>query len=148
MATHTYRTDLSWSGATDDYETYSRAHDVSMSGTDVKISADVAFRGDPALPNPEQLVVAAASSCQLLSFLAVAARSKVRVVSYTDTAEGIMPESERPIRITSIVLRPHVVVEGTTIERVERLLEKAHRECYIANSLTTEVTLEPTIEVR
>ena len=148
MTTHTYRTPLTWSGSTADYDTYDRQHQVVVGDVPLTLSADPAFRGDPALPNPEQLLVAAASSCQLLSFLAVAARSGVEVLEYADDAVGLMPESERPMRITEILLRPRVVARGATVERVERLLHKAHEQCFIAQSLTSDVTLEPTIEVR
>lgn len=139
---------LHWAGRTEDYDSYSRQHDVTISETTVAVSADPAFRGDGTLPNPEQLLVAAASSCQLLSFLAVAARAGVQVLEYQDEAEGVMPDDQRPLRLTSIVLRPRIVVQGATVERVERLLHKAHQQCYIANSLTTDVTLEAVIEVR
>lgn len=148
MTTHRYASTLHWAGLTRDYDSYGRQHDITMSGTTVVASADAAFRGDGTLPNPEQLVVAAASSCQLLSFLAVAALAGVRVLEYYDEAEGVMPDDQRPLRLTSITLRPRIVVEGVTAERVERLLHTAHRQCYIANSLTTEVIIEPIIEVR
>lgn len=148
MTTHTYTSTVDWAGRTDGYASYSRRHDVAMSGTTVAVSADAAFRGDRSLPNPEQMVVAAASSCQLLSFLAVAALAGVHVLEYQDDAEGIMPSDAKPLRLTSIVLRPRIVVEGATAERVEELLREAHEQCYIAHSLTTDVTLEPTIEVR
>lgn len=147
MATHAYRSSLSWSGSTADYDSYDRRHELTLGPVSLAVSADVAFRGDPDLPNPEQLLVAAASSCQLLSFLAVASRSRVEVVRYSDDAEGVMPESEVPMRVTSIVLRPRVVVRGGSVQRVERLLHKAHEHCYIANSLTSEIVLEPSVEV-
>lgn len=147
MTTHTYRTSLSWAGGTSSYEAYDRAHAVRLGPVDLQVSADPAFRGDPALPNPEQLLLAAASSCQLLSFLAVAARARVEVLRYEDTAEAVMPEDDRPVRITRIVLRPHVVVRSATPERVLRLMEVAHRECFIANSLTSEIVVESTVEV-
>lgn len=148
MTIHTYASALHWVGRTRDYDSYSRQHDLTVSETTVVASADSAFRGDGTLPNPEQLVVAAASSCQLLSFLAVAALAGVEVLEYHDDAEGVMPDDQRPLRLTSIVLRPRIVVQSATAERVERLLYKAHEQCYIANSLTTDVTLEPAIEVR
>lgn len=147
MTTHTYDSTLEWSGRTQDYDTYPRRHDLTVAGRTLELSADAAFRGDPALPNPEQLVVAAASSCQLLSFLAVAARSGVEVLDYRDDARGEMPTDVHPMRLTRIVLRPRVRVTGTTVERVERLLRKAHEQCYIANSLSTDVALEPVVEV-
>jgi organic hydroperoxide reductase OsmC/OhrA len=105
-----------------------------------------AFRGDPTLLNPEQLLVAAASSCQLLAFLGRAARSGIDVVSYEDEALGIMPKTSRPQRVTGITLRPRVTVAaGTPVETVQRLLREAHDGCYIANSVTAEITLEATV---
>jgi organic hydroperoxide reductase OsmC/OhrA len=110
------------------------------------LSADPHFRGDPDLPNPEQLLVLAASSCQLLSFLAVAARAGVDVVGYEDDAVGEMPDDVAPQRFTRITLRPRVTVAGELDEaKMHELLRRAHDECYIANSLTTEVVLEPVI---
>ncbi len=147
MTTHTYRTTLAWSGSTSSYEGYDRTHDVSLGPAALRVSADAAFRGDPSLANPEAMLVAAASSCQLLSFLSEAARAGVEVIDYDDEAEGRMPEAERPIRITEIVLRPRVVARGGSREEIERLLHRAHDRCYIANSLTSTVTLEPTVEL-
>ena len=116
------------------------------------ISADPAFRGDASRMNPEQLLVMAAASCQLLSFLAVAARARLDVVSYEDEATAEMPEADKPVRIVSIRLRPRIVLAGGGAQgseaRVRQLVEIAHRECYIANSLKTEISVEPVIEWR
>jgi organic hydroperoxide reductase OsmC/OhrA len=110
-------------------------------------AADPAFLGNPALLNPEQLLVMAVASCQLLSFLAVAARARVDVIGYTDDADGVMPEDDPPARITTIALRPVIRVRpGPSVDKLERLVELAHRECYIANSLRTTVTVAPRFE--
>jgi organic hydroperoxide reductase OsmC/OhrA len=91
-------------------------------------------------------MVMAASSCQLLSFLAVASRARIEVVAYEDEATGEMPEGERPVRLTRVLLRPRITVGAPVAEeRVQHLVEVAHRECYIANSLHTEVVVEATI---
>ena len=112
----------------------------------VTMSADPAFGGDPSLLNPEQLLILAAASCQLLSFLAVAARARIDVIGYEDHAEGVMPDDEHPMRVTRIDLRPRITVAGdVSEERVRHLVEVAHRECYIANSLSTEVVVTPTM---
>ena len=147
MITHTYTSALRWAGRTVDYDSYSRRHHVTIAGTTTTLSAAAAFHGDGDVPNPEQLLVAAASSCQLLSFLAVAAHAGVDVLEYLDDAEGIMPDDARPVRLTTIILRPKIVARGATCSEIERLLRKAHRQCYIANSLTAAVTLEPEISV-
>jgi organic hydroperoxide reductase OsmC/OhrA len=146
---HTYRTLLSWSGSTGaGYEAYDRTHRVELppGAPALTLSADTAFRGSDGLTNPEQLLLAAASSCQMLSFLAIAARSGIDVLDYADEAEAVMPEDDRPVRITRITLRPRIVVAaGTDSERALRIVDKAHRECYIANSLRSEIVIEPTI---
>lgn len=146
---HRYRTSLAWAGSTGaGYEAYDRTHEVVAHpvAEPLVISADPAFRGDPAHRNPEQLVVLAASSCQLLAFLAVAARARIDVVGYEDEATAEMPEGDAPVRLTQIVLRPVITVRSVdgrpTAERVRRLAAVAHRECYIANSLRTEVVVE------
>jgi organic hydroperoxide reductase OsmC/OhrA len=148
---HTYLARVEWSGSTGaGYRAYPRAHTAwtppATEGID--LSADPHFRGDADLPNPEQLLVLAASSCQLLSFLAVAARGGVDVVGYEDDAMGEMPDDLLPQRITRIVLRPRVTVSrGADRAVVERMLHEAHEQCYIASSLTTDVVVEPTIAV-
>lgn len=111
-------------------------------------SSDGAFGGDPGLPNPEQLLVAAASSCQMLSFLSVAARARIDVVDYRDEAVGEMPADGRPMWVTRIVLRPHITLGGAPAPRakVERLVEVAHRECFVAQTLRSEIVLQPTFD--
>lgn len=147
--THRYAATCSWHGSTaDGYEDYPRAHTATAAPADASLdlSADPAFRGDPVQINPEQLLVIAASSCQLLSFLAVAARARIDVVSYHDDATGEMPDGRYPW-VERITLRPRVTFRGAVKdERVLHLLELAHQECYIANSLKTEITLEPQLE--
>ena len=151
MAVHRYRVSCAWTGSTGaGYEAYGRTHEVKMagSGEQLAVSADPAFLGDPARVNPEVLLVAAAASCQLLSFLAVAARSRVDVVSYEDDAEASMPEDDRPVRITEIVLRPRITVRAPATERRARhLVEVAHRECYIAHSLNSKISVVPEITI-
>jgi organic hydroperoxide reductase OsmC/OhrA len=152
---HRYRASATWAGSTAaGYDGYDRAHDarVEPADLDLALSSDPAFRGDPTRANPEQLLLLAASSCQLLSFLTVAARARLDVVSYTDDASAVMPEDDRPVRITAITLRPSVELRvpddadrDTLVGRVRHLMDVAHRECFIANSLTSEMTIEPTI---
>ncbi|MGI8881851.1 MAG: OsmC family protein [Jatrophihabitans sp.] len=152
--THVFRSRVSWGGSTGvGYDHYDRAHRAevldpdgrpvvpTLDGAGLRLSADPAFRGNAGLLNTEQLLVVATSSCQLLSFLAVAARARVDVVEYIDEAVGEMPED----RLTVIRLSPVITLTGSTAdERLDHLVEVAHRECYIANSLSTEVLAVPT----
>jgi organic hydroperoxide reductase OsmC/OhrA len=148
--THRYTTTCEWAGSTAaGYEAYDRTHAATAPPAQdaLRLSADPAFRGDPGLLNPEALLVLAASSCQLLSFLAVAAAARIDVVAYRDDAEGVMSEDDRPMRITRVTLRPVITVRGDADDgRLRHLCEVAHRECYIANTVTTEIVIEPVFD--
>jgi organic hydroperoxide reductase OsmC/OhrA len=149
---HLYRATCSWSGSTAaGYAAYLRAHRVSAAPAThvLEMSNDPSLGGDAALLDPEQLVLAAASSCQLLSFLAIAARARIDVRDYRDHAAARMSHDDGPARIASITLRPAITVSsGPGVSRVERLVRLAHDECYVANSLSTPVTVQPTITFR
>jgi organic hydroperoxide reductase OsmC/OhrA len=147
---HSYTTTCAWSGSTaEGYDLYTRTHRATAppATAALDLTSDPVFRGDPALVNPEQLLVLAASSCQLLSFLAVAARARIDVVDYADEATGVMPEDPKPLRITRIELRPRITVRSEVPDnRLRHLCEVAHNECFIANSVTTEIVVTPTFE--
>ena len=148
---HEYRCQLTWSGSMHGgFEAYDRGHRVVCppSRDELRLSADAAFHGNPERVSPEQLLLVAASSCQMLSFLALAARARLKVVAYTDEAESVMPEDDKPMRITSITLRPTIIVAGEVNEqRVRDLVERAHQLCFIANSLKSVITVEPLIQL-
>jgi organic hydroperoxide reductase OsmC/OhrA len=147
--THRYTAHTLWTGDTGlGWDHYDRAHQAQAPPATQPLTMTTGeSKGDPAQLNPEQLVVMAASSCQLLWFLHVAAKARVEVIEYEDEADAEMPEDERPVRLTRITLRPRIVVRpGPTVERVEHLVHVAHEECYIANSLNTDVLVEPKIE--
>ena len=146
--THRYQARCTWTGSTGTgYEVYDRRHlgEAPPATAALELASDPVFRGDPSRLNPEQLVVLAASSCQLLSFLAVAARARIDVVAYEDDAQGEMPEAPGPMSLARIVLRPRITLAGPVDEaRLRHLVEVAHRQCYIANSLKTAVEVEAT----
>jgi organic hydroperoxide reductase OsmC/OhrA len=153
---HRYRCRVRWSGSTGaGYDHYNRDHVIevltadgelitpAVDGTGVRMSGDAAFGGNGALLNPEQQLVIAAASCQMLSFLAVAARARLDVVEYMDDAIGEMPDADG--WITTIRLSPVVTVNGEMAEdRLRHWTEVGHRECYIANSVRTDIRVTPT----
>jgi organic hydroperoxide reductase OsmC/OhrA len=144
---HRYQAQLRWTGSTGaGWAEYDRAHTALAPPAEQEMGLTTGEeQGDPRLLNPEQLVVIAASSCQMLWFLHLAAKARIDVVAYDDDAGGEMPED----RLTTITLRPRIEVAGeVNEERVQRFVEKAHELCNIANSLKTEVTVEPSIERR
>ncbi len=151
--THDYHARLTWTGAaqgaTASYEGYSREYAVAIDGKPtLRGSADAQFRGDAALHNPEDLLVAALSSCHLLSYLALAARHGVHVVAYEDDASGTMRFEGGGGHFTEVVLRPRVTVtEGTDEALVARLHDVAHEQCFIAASMNFPVRHEATTVV-
>ena len=132
----------SWTGSTaEGWERYDRAHTARAEPAKQELTVTTAEKlGNPDQLNPEQLLLMAASSCQLLWFLHRAATARIDVVRYEDSCAAEMPED----RITRVVLRPEIEVAGeVSEERVLKLCEQAHRHCNIANSLSCPVELEP-----
>ncbi|MHC3425107.1 MULTISPECIES: OsmC family protein [unclassified Streptomyces] len=148
-APHAYLALLQWQGSTaTGIRGYSRTHTALAppAAQRLALSADPAFRGDPELLNPEQLLLTAASSCQLLSFLGEAARAGVEVLAYEDEASARL-DPERG-RLDAIRLAVTVrVAPGTDPEAVRELVARAHRACYVANSLAVPVEVVTEVEV-
>ena len=130
--------------------TYSREHTWSFDGGKV-ISASPAPSSvpvpysNPADVDPEEAFVASISSCHMLTYLYLAYRSGFDVVSYEDEAVGFMQENERGIPwVSSIVFRPRILYcgeEKPSRDEENRLHRRAHEECYIANSVKTEISV-------
>jgi len=149
--THDYRLHLAWTGAahgpTTSYQAYSREYRIEIDGKPaLRGTADPMFRGDAALHNPEDLLVAALSSCHLLSYLALAARAGVHVVDYEDDASGTMAFEGGGGHFTEVVLRPRVTIApGADAALAEALHREAHATCFIASSVNFAVRHEPEI---
>src|SRR6478609_6601734 len=148
---HHFDCRLVWSGAakggTAHYEEYSREARVEIDGKPpLEVSAAPAFRGDPTLHNPEDLLVAALSACHFLSYAALCARSGIVVVAYEDRAQGTMDRQGGKMRFTEVVLRPRVTIAaGGDAAKAHALHERAHAICFIASSVNFEVRHEPVI---
>lgn len=125
---------------------YSRSHEWHLAGGQtLRASAAPDYAGDPDHTNPEEALVAAVSSCHMLTFLAIAAKRGFTVVSYTDRASGALGKNaEGRLAVTEVVLRPKIAFEGKApaTEELAKLHDAAHRNCFIGNSLTTAVRVE------
>ena len=144
-----HKVTVEWKRETDSfsYESYNRDHVwVFEGGVRVPASAAPAYRGNPANVNPEEALVAALSSCHMMTFLAVAARKQFAIDRYSDHAVGFLEKNEKgKLAITRVILRPRVAFgdqNHPTPEQITSLHERAHSECFIANSVTTKVTVE------
>src|SRR5438046_1466307 len=143
---------LTWQRHTPDfnYKTYDRTHTIKFSGgTQLQATAAPEYLGNPELTNPEELLIAALSSCHMLSFLAIAAYQGFTVDNYHDAAIGTLAKNDRSkMAITQIVLKPQVQFSGAKIPDVDtlnKLHDKAHDSCFIANSLNVNVIIEKAI---
>jgi len=126
------------------YEAYTRNHAISFKNGQetVTVSASPAYKGDGSKADPEDLLVAALSSCHMLSFLAIAAKKKLTVHSYQDDAVGFLENDNGKLWITRVILRPQIVIDADadTLAHIHHL---AHEACFIANSVKTQVSVEP-----
>jgi len=132
------------------YKNYSRDHVWRFeNGVEVPGSAAPAYLGNPQRVDPEAAFVAALSSCHMLTFLAVACNRGFVVDRYDDTAVGHLEKNASgKLAITRVDLHPQISYSGSkqpTQSDIEWLHDKAHKECFIANSVTTTVAVLPAV---
>jgi len=149
---HEYRMHLQWEGnrgeGTSNYGGYDRLFRIRMDGKpDLLGSADPAFRGDSSKHNPEDLLLAALSSCHLLSYLALCARRGITVLEYRDEAHGVMVVTPKGGgRFTSVTLHPQVIIRGKEQQALAlELHTQAHADCFIAASCNFPVENHPEV---
>ena len=144
MSEHRIALDWKLGDAAFTYEAYPRNHSIRFKdGQEIlTASASPTYRGDGAKADPEDLLVAALSSCHMLSFLAIAAKKKLTVISYQDDAVGFLENEGGKLWISRVVLRPRVEMNADA-ETLMQIHHMAHEACFIANSVRTEVAVEP-----
>jgi len=117
-----------------------RAHTIELAAEALAASSAPDFGGDSKRADPEELFVASLSSCHMLWFLALARAEKIRVAAYEDEAEGSLDGT----RFIRVVLRPRVAFDGEVDgEKLDSLHHRAHERCFIANSVSCPVEIEP-----
>lgn len=128
------------------YLAYPRNHDIAFkNGAErLTVSAAAAYLGDAGKSDPEDLLVASLSSCHMLSFLAIAAKRKLTVLSYEDDAVGFLEDDGGTLWVTRVILRPYVAFERDPgAETLAEMHHLAHEACFIANSVKTDIRVEP-----
>lgn len=127
------------------YESYNRSHDWHFeNGLKVEASSAPAFLGTADRVDPEEAFVAALSSCHMLTFLAICARKRITVDSYLDSATGYLAKNaEGKLAMTKVVLSPKITYAGEPPgeETIEKIHAQSHHECFIANSVKTEIVM-------
>jgi organic hydroperoxide reductase OsmC/OhrA len=147
-----HRATVTWQRTSQDfsYEGYNREHDWTFDGgIQVRASAAPTYRGKPEYVDPEEALVAALSSCHMLTFLAIAARRRFVVDTYEDDAIGHLDRNAAgKLAVTRVTLSPRIRFGGDnrpTADELAKLHALAHEECFIANSVLTEVTVKPIV---
>ncbi|MDZ4370269.1 MAG: OsmC family protein [Phenylobacterium sp.] len=148
----TYRATIEWAlqESSEDFlkGRYGRAHTIRFAEHVVPATASRHVVGKWAAPgavDPEEMFVAALSNCHMLTFLHRARLAGFTVVRYRDAAEGVMEKIEGDrMAVTRVTLHPEITYEGRrpTAEESAHLHHEAHEECFIANSVKTEVVVE------
>jgi organic hydroperoxide reductase OsmC/OhrA len=143
-----HKAKIIWKRTTKDfgYETYNRDHRLEFEGgQSLRASAAPEYHGAADCVDPEEALVAAAASCHMLTFLALAARKKIVVDSYTDDPVGTLEQNtDGKMAVTKIALHPRITFASGTIlsdEEIHTLHTKTHQHCFIANSISSKITV-------
>lgn len=150
MSVHSARVSWARRGAEFQLKTYSRDHEAAFDGG---VTIPMSAAAGPAVPpgtvsaatvDPEELTVAAVSSCHMLFFLALAAKRGLVIEAYDDEPVGVLESKDGATSLTKITLRPRVSWGGGAPDAgiVSELHEGAHKRCYIANSLKSEIVID------
>ena len=131
------------------YDTYNRAFKYRFKDGDLALpgSSAPAFKGDADRVDPEEAFVASLSACHMLTFLAICARKRLTVDAYEDDASGVLEKNAGgKLWLSRVTLRPRVRFAGNTpvdSDLLGELHHQSHGECFIANSVNTEISVEP-----
>lgn len=144
-----HRASISWKRDSEDfdYDSFSRDHLWNLAtGAEIQASSAPEYKGTRGRVDPEKALVAAMASCHMLTFLAIASKRRIPVTSYEDSAVGYLEKNlDGKAAVTRATLSPRVTFDpGTEVsnEELARLHDSAHRNCFIANSVRTEITVD------
>lgn len=151
---HQYEAKIVWTGnkgsGTLDYRAYDRSYLVKIVGKpDIIGSSASVFNGDKKAHNPEDLLLAAVSSCHMMWYLHLCSEQGIVVLEYTDKATGeLQEEKDGAGKFTNITLHPEVVInDKENIEKAKNLHSEANKMCFIANSLNFAVQHDIQVKV-
>ncbi len=150
---HLFKAKLNWSSVIKevitDSKKYTKTHQIAIDGKAIlNVSAAKAFKGDPGLYNPEDLLLSSVVSCHMMSYLYVCSQNNITVISYQDDAEATLEVSENGSgRFVEVRLFPKVIIkEEEKIAEALSLHTKANELCFIANSCNFPILHFPSCE--
>lgn len=137
----TYKTTVTWNEE-------KKGFLCSVGKQTIVIGTSSEFKGHEGVWTPEDLFVTSVNACIKDTFLHYAQRNNFEVLSYESESEGVLEKVEDRFIISKIKVKPKIVVaSGSQIEKVRELIELAKKNCFIANSIASEVTVEPEISI-
>jgi peroxiredoxin-like protein len=114
----------------------------------LNISSPPEFQGESGLWTPEDMLVAAAETCTMLTFLSLAKRRNLKILRYSSTAEGVLEFVDGVYRFTKITIHPKIEVEDPfAIEEAEKAIHDSHRQCIISNSIRSDVIVDADVTI-
>jgi organic hydroperoxide reductase OsmC/OhrA len=136
-----YKSNLVWSGA--------RRGKASVPGkSDIEVGSPPEFRGEPGMWSPEEMLVAALNTCLMLTFISLAGARKLEFVSYESSADGLLENVEGTFRITEVSVEPNLVLKSQAdVETARGIMGEVEKHCFISNSITAKVKLNPQLRV-
>lgn len=150
---HLFKAQINWTSSQNQEQSgrkfYSKSHQIKIEGKPVlNVSAAKAFKGDPELYNPEDLLLSSLVSCHMMSYLYVCVQNGIEVLEYSDNAEAtleVAPDGSG--RFTEVRLHPKVkITNSDKIQEALNLHTKANQLCFIANSCNFPVLHNATCE--
>ncbi|MCG9965574.1 MAG: OsmC family protein [Shewanella sp.] len=138
---------VNWQTSPAEEGEFCRDHSITFgSGQTIHASSAPEYKGNEHFVNPEESLLAALSSCHMLTFLAIAHLKRLPVASYVDEASAELGKNEAgKLAITKMILNPKIVfADGVEVtqETLEKIHEKAHANCFIANTLATDIQIK------
>ena len=151
---HLFQAEVSWTSSQAQEDStkriYSKSHQIKIEGKPIlNVSAAKAFKGDPELYNPEDLLLSSLVSCHMMSYLYVCAQNNIEVLEYSDNAEAILETfTGASGRFVEVRLNPKVKISNLhKIELAVDLHKKANQLCFIANSCNFPILHKATCEI-
>jgi organic hydroperoxide reductase OsmC/OhrA len=138
----TYKTSLNWKGG--------KVGTLSAEGKPtITVASPPEFNGESGVWTPEDMFVASVEICHMMTFLSLATKTQIPIISYQSRANGVLEFVDNDYRFTRIVLFPSITVaKSVKEEKVYEMLREAHKHCLVANSIASIVEVNPTIMVQ
>jgi|TARA_R110002126_G_scaffold49253_2_gene136523 organic hydroperoxide reductase OsmC/OhrA len=142
-----FKLTVNWQSSPSEEGEFNRDHEVKFgTGQSIQASSAPEYKGNADKVNPEESLLAALSSCHMLTFLAIAHLKRLPVASYVDNATADLGKNEAgKVAVVKMTLAPKVTfAQGVDVdeETLAKIHEKAHANCFIANSLACEVEIK------